>query len=364
MKKIITCESVFRGHPDKVCDQISDAILDACLEQDKNSRVAIECAIIDDMVWLFGEISTTAKVDYTRVAKKVLREVGYEGEFYILEKISKQSNDIALGVDKDGAGDQGVMFGYAEDNNSNFMPYPLMLAHEISRKMEFLRKEKYPHIFGSDGKCQVSAIYDNDSFIAIDTIVVSIQTKENVLLKIIEPIIVNEVLNTLGICLESTKILINPTGAFVVGGSYADSGLTGRKIIVDTYGGVARHGGGAFSGKDPSKVDRSGALYCRYIAKAIVKAQLAKKCEVNVAYSIGIAEPVSISVNSFGTGNDEYILKLIKENFDFRPANIKKELNLLNIKYYPLACYGAFGRNEYPWEQVDEKAKILQAQKT
>ena len=362
MKEVITCESVFRGHPDKVCDQISDAILDACLEQDKNSRVAIECAIKDDVVWLFGEISTKANIDYKGVAKRVLCDVGYEGEFHILEKISKQSSDIALGVDKEGAGDQGMMFGYAEDNNSNFMPIPLMLAHEISRRMEDLRKSKYTHFFGSDGKCQVSATYEDGELISIDTIIVSTQTKDDVLIEDLEQIIKNEVLNYFNYDLSNTRILINPTGAFVIGGSFADSGLTGRKIIVDSYGGVAHHGGGAFSGKDPSKVDRSGAYYCRYVAKAIVKAGLAKRCEVGVAYSIGVAEPVSISVNTFGTGNDELLVELIKKNFDFKPASIKKELNLLNTKYEPLACYGHFGRDDLnvAWEQADEKAKALQ----
>lgn len=298
MKKVVTCESVFRGHPDKVCDQISDAILNACLEQDKNSRVAIECAIKDDVVWLFGEISTKASVDYSKIAKRVLQDVVYEGKFKILETISKQSNDIALGVDKEGAGDQGMMFGYAEENTLNFMPIPLMIAHKISCKMEELRKKDYPILFGSDGKCQVSATYEDDTLISIDTIIISVQTKAKFKAGDIEQIIINEILNRLSYALTSTRILINPTGAFVIGGSYADSGLTGRKIIVDTYGGVAHHGGGAFSGKDPSKVDRSGAYYCRYVAKAIVKAGLAKRCEVGVAYSIGVAEPVSISVNT------------------------------------------------------------------
>lgn len=361
MKRIVTCESVFRGHPDKVCDQISDAILDACLKEDKKSRVACECAIKDNQVWLFGEITTNANVDYKEVAKRVLKDIGYDEEFVIREDISKQSNDIALGVDKEGAGDQGMMFGYAEH-----MLVPLMIAHTISNAMEALRKNKYSHLFGPDGKCQVSVAYDEyDNPVKVETIVVSTQIKEGVSLDEIKPIIYEEVLRPIVNGIDDVRVLINQTGAFVIGGPYADSGLTGRKIIVDTYGGVAHHGGGAFSGKDPSKVDRSGAYYCRYVAKALVEAGIAKRCEVGVAYLIGVAEPVSISVNTYDTcyASDEELVEFIKKNFDFTPANIRKELKLDEVKYEPLAYYGHFGRSDLnvAWEHVHEKAKELQA---
>jgi S-adenosylmethionine synthetase len=365
MEKVITCESVFRGHPDKVCDQISDAILDACLKQDKNSRVAIECAIKDNEVWLFGEITTKAIVDYSLITKRVLLDIGYKENFNIRESISKQSDDIALGVDKEGAGDQGMMYGYAEENNYGYMPVPLMLAHDIGKKIDSLRKTKYPHLFGADGKCQVSTTYQDDKLTRINTIVVSAQTLEGVSVEDIKPIIINEVLGNLLNDIEGIKILINPTGAFVKGGPYADSGLTGRKIIVDTYGGVAHHGGGAFSGKDPSKVDRSAAYYCRYVAKSIVVAGLAKRCEVGVSYSIGVAEPVSISINTFGTATitEEQIKELILKHFDFKPKSIIEELHLKDVNYEALASYGHIGREELnvPWECVDEKAKILRS---
>lgn len=365
MEKIITCESVFRGHPDKVCDQISDAILDACLKQDKNSRVAIECAIKDNEVWLFGEITTNAIVNYSLIAKRVLLDIGYKETFIIRETISRQSNDIALGVDKEGAGDQGMMYGYAENNNYGYMPVPLMLAHDIGKRIDILRKTKYPHLFGADGKCQVTATYTNDKLTRINTIVVSAQTLEGVSIEEIKPIIIDEVLSYLLNGIDDIKILINPTGVFVKGGPYADSGLTGRKIIVDTYGGVARHGGGAFSGKDPSKVDRSTAYYCRYVAKAIVVAGLASRCEVGVSYSIGIAEPVSISINTFGTATipEEQIKELVLKHFDFKPKSIIEELHLKDVNYEALASYGHIGREELnvPWECVDEKAKVLRS---
>lgn len=361
MKKI-TCESVFRGHPDKVCDQISDAILDACLKQDKEARVAVECAIKDKEVWLFGEISSKADIDYSVIVKRVLKDVGYEGEYRIHQKISGQSEDIALGVNKNGAGDQGMMFGYAEKNAYNYMPIPLMLTHQIGKKMDELRKEKYNGLFGSDGKCQVTVNADQNGKTDIDTVIVSVQTKSGVALTDIQTMIYEEVLKPiLKQELSNVRILINPTGSFVKGGAEADAGLTGRKIIVDTYGGVAHHGGGAFSGKDPSKVDRSAAYYCRYVAKSLVRAGLVERCEVGVAYSIGIAEPVSIQIDTFGTGDEEALLEFIKTHFDFTPANIKKELRLLDVEYEPLSCYGHFGRDDLnvPWEDVDEKAKEL-----
>jgi S-adenosylmethionine synthetase len=363
---VIASESVFSGHPDKVCDQISDAILDAILEQDKNARVAVETAIKDDLVFVFGEVTTTANVDYKDIAKKKLFEIGYEDNFGVMEKISKQSPDIALGVDSNetheqGAGDQGIMFGYACNETRELMPLPIMLANRLSQEIDKSRKEQYSHIFGLDGKCQVSVAYENDKPKKVHTIVVSAQTKSWIRRELYEDIIINEILpkvfdhNTI----NEADILINPTGEFVIGGPYADSGLTGRKIIVDTYGGYAKHGGGAFSGKDVSKVDRSAAYYARYVSKAVVGANLATRCELQLSYAIGIAKPVSVYVNTFGTGVicDDKIQKLITEVFDFRPQSIRKELNLDSVKFQELAKYGHFGREDLDvrWEHVDDK---------
>jgi S-adenosylmethionine synthetase len=307
--QVITSESVFSGHPDKVCDQISDAILDALLEQDKNSRVAVETAIKDDLVIVFGEVTTTATVDYSDIAKHKLKEIGYDDEFIVMEKISKQSPDIALGVNstdshEQGAGDQGIMFGYACNETQEYMPLPIMLANQISKEMDIIRKEKYSHIFGPDGKCQVSVAYENGRPKNVKTIIISAQTKAQIKKELYEDIIINEVLIKVFDydTIMKAEVLINPTGEFVIGGPYADSGLTGRKIIVDTYGGYARHGGGAFSGKDVSKVDRSAAYYARYVAKAVVGAGLATHCEVHLSYAIGLAKPMSVLVNTFDTG--------------------------------------------------------------
>ena len=279
--QIITSESVFSGHPDKVCDQISDAILDAILEQDKNARVAVETAIKDELVFVFGEVTTTAKVDYTHIAKQKLKEIGYEDEFVVMEKISKQSTDIALGVNsteshEQGAGDQGIMFGYACNETQEFMPLPIMLANQISKEMDKIRKEKYSHIFGPDGKCQVSVGYENGRPKKVQTIVVSAQTQPGVFLEQAEDIIINEVLTKVFDfdTIIDAEVLINPTGDFVIGGPYADLGLTGRKIILDTYGGYAKHGGGAFSGKDVSKVDRSTALLRKIRCKSRCRGRL------------------------------------------------------------------------------------------
>ncbi len=367
--KIITSESVFKGHPDKICDQISDAILDAHLEQDRNARVAVETAIKDDVVFIFGEVTSKASVNYKEVVLDTLKEIGYDDPFDVIEKISKQSDDIALGVNhtndhEQGAGDQGLMFGYACKETPELMPLPIVVAHDIARSIDELRKAKYGHVFGPDGKCQVSVVYENDEPIAYETIVVSAQTKHGIQLDYAKEIILDEVLKPLiGEDLSHIQVLINTTGAFVVGGPYGDSGLTGRKIIVDTYGGYAKHGGGAFSGKDVSKVDRSAAYYARFVAKALVAANLADRCEVSVSYSIGVANPVSVSVDTFGTGvtSDEVLLKLIKENFNFTPSSIIKELNLDKVKFKPLAAYGHIGRVDLDvaWEQVDAKAKQL-----
>ena len=368
--QVITSESVFSGHPDKVCDQISDAILDAILEQDKNARVAVETAIKDDLVFVFGEVTTTAKVDYAEIAKQKLKEIGYEDEFVVMEKISKQSVDIALGVNsteshEQGAGDQGIMFGYACNETQEFMPLPIMLANQISKEMDAIRKEKYSHIFGPDGKCQVSVGYENDRPNKVLTIVISAQTKSWIRKELYEGLIINEVLTKVFDfdTIIDAEVLINPTGEFVIGGPKADSGLTGRKIIVDTYGGYARHGGGAFSGKDVSKVDRTAAYYARYVSKAVVGAGLATHCEVSLSYAIGVAEPTSILVNTFDTGVtvDEEIQTLVRRAFDFRPANMKKELKLDKVKFQPLASYGHFGREDLNvrWEHVDDKINEL-----
>ena len=368
--QVITSESVFSGHPDKVCDQISDAILDAILEQDKKARVAVETAIKDDFVLVFGEVTTTAKVDYKEVAINKLKEIGYDETFNVLEKISRQSPDIALGVDtredhEQGAGDQGIMFGYACNETKELMPLPIMLANQISKEMDKARKEKYSHIFGPDGKCQVSVEYEKGKPKKVKTVVVSAQTKSWIKRELYEDIIINEVLTKVldEKAIREAVILINPTGEFVIGGPYADSGLTGRKIIVDTYGGYAKHGGGAFSGKDVSKVDRSGAYYARYVAKAIVRANLADRCEVQLGYVIGISNPVSIHINTFNTGviSDEAIQELVSKIFDFRPSMIRKELLLNEVKYQDLAKYGHCGREDLNvvWESVDLKAKQL-----
>jgi S-adenosylmethionine synthetase len=370
--KIITSESVFSGHPDKICDQISDAILDAILEQDQKARVAVNSAIKDNQIFVFGEVTTSAIVNYTGVAKQVLKDIGYEEEFNMFEKISKQSTDIALGVNEtsdhqQGAGDQGMMYGFACNETPELMPLPIMIAHEISKEIDFLRKSKYNHIFGPDGKCQVSVRYIDGKPVGYDTIIVSAQTKPGVELSMAKGIIIEEVLKPIiGQNLSDINILINPTGAFVVGGPYGDSGLTGRKIIVDTYGGYARHGGGAFSGKDVSKVDRSASYYARYVAKALVEAELADRCEVCVSYSIGVADPVALSIETFGTGKltDDELLAIIKKHFDFTPANIRKELEFENVKFQALATYGHIGREDLPvrWEHVEDKAKELRSE--
>ncbi|HCB67697.1 MAG TPA: methionine adenosyltransferase [Acholeplasmataceae bacterium] len=367
--KIITSESVFSGHPDKICDQISDAILDVILEQDPLARVAVESAIKDDLIVIFGEVTTTAKVEYSEIAKQVLKDIGYDDAFCVLEKISKQSPDIALGVNEtldhqQGAGDQGMMYGFACKETPELMPLPIVVAHDIAKEVDTLRKTKYNHIFGPDGKCQVSVRYLEGKPFAYDTIIVSAQTRPNANLIVAKEIIIEEVLKPMiGKDLSGINILINPTGAFVIGGPYGDTGLTGRKIIVDTYGGYAKHGGGAFSGKDVSKVDRSASYYARYVAKALVAAELADTCEVCVSYSIGIANPVAVSVDTFGTGilADEDLLQLVKQYFNFTPANIMKELEFEKVKFQKLAAYGHMGREDLPvrWEHVEVKAAEL-----
>ena len=359
---IKTSESVLKGHPDKICDGIADYILTELLKQDKDTRAGIECLIKDELLVIAGEVSTKAVVDYKELAKACLEDIGLNSnEFEIIEKISVQSSDIALGVNIGGAGDQGIMYGYAENGTEEFMPLPIILSRKLAVKLDELNT-KETTLFGKDGKCQVSVKYDKDKPVAITAVVVSLQSKpgikreiyEVLILKAIKETIPNELINS------ETKILINPTGEFVKGGSYADSGLTGRKLQCDSYGGLALHGGGAWSGKDFSKVDRSASYYARYIAKNIVAANLADKCEIGIAYAIGIKEPVSVSIHTFGTGaiGEDSLLEIIHQVFNFEPRRIIEEINYTDL--YKLSAYGHVGVliETLPWERLD-KVDIL-----
>lgn len=367
--KIITSECVFRGHPDKIADQISDRILDECLAQDKNSRVAVETLIKNNLIVLAGEVTTNANISYKNVALSVLKDLGYENldNFEFIIEISKQSPDIALGVDKDGAGDQGIMYGFATSESKELMPLPIVIARKIAIKMDELTKE-IPELFGKDGKCQVSIAYDeDDNPVKVITIIVSQQTQPNVDREFYTSFIIEECLKKVipsWLITGETKVLINSTGEFVKGGAYADSGLTGRKIICDTYGGVGRHGGGAFSGKDPTKVDRCAAYYARYVAKNVVAAGLARKCEVQVAYAIGVAKPVAVNIETFGTSKytNGQIKEVVLKFFNFTPKAIRTEILNDDISYYDLAKYGHVGRSDIrvPWERTN-KAYILKA---
>ena len=375
---IFTSESVSAGHPDKVCDQISDAILDAALSQDENSRVAVETLVKDNQVVLAGEITTGAKIDYEDVVRKTIIGIGYDRDEYgfnghncsISNLLGKQSQDIKQGVDESenreqGAGDQGLMFGYAENSTKELMPAPIMLAHQLVRRQaELLLNESIPWL-RPDAKSQVSCIYDGNEIVGIDAVVLSTQhdkgisltdLRKSVLEEIIKPILPEKWLT------NETQYHINPTGNFEIGGPVGDAGLTGRKIIVDTYGGMARHGGGAFSGKDPSKVDRSAAYATRYVAKNIVAAGLATRCEIQVSYAIGVAEPTSISVDTFGTGkkSNQEIEQLIRKHFDLRPKGLIDMLDLKRPIYQQTASYGHFGRTEdsISWEKTD-RAHLL-----
>lgn len=381
MRTIFTSESVTEGHPDKVCDQISDAVLDELLLQDKYSRVACETAVNTGLVLIMGEITTKGYADIANIARKKISEIGYNNvadgfnskSCAVLLSVDEQSSDIAMGVDKAleakdgdssvtaGAGDQGMMFGYACDETKTLMPMPIFLAHKLTKALATNRKNGNLGFLMPDGKAQVSCEYEDGAVKRVDTVVVSTQHKDYINIEelrkrvreeIIDKTIPAEYLD------ENTKYFINPTGRFVIGGPQGDSGLTGRKIIVDTYGGCARHGGGAFSGKDPSKVDRSAAYYGRYVAKNIVAAGLAKKCEIIVAYAIGVANPVSIAVDTHGTGTvgDDKIIEIIKKHFDFRPQSIIEELDLLRPIYGKTAAYGHFGREDLdvPWEKTDK----------
>ena len=359
---IKTSESVLKGHPDKICDQVADYILTELIKQDKDSRSGIECLIKDELLVIAGEITTKAVVDYSELVKACLENIGLDSnEFDILEKISIQSSDIALGVDIGGAGDQGIMYGYAETGTDELMPLPIVLSRKLALELDEL-KTKEANIFGKDGKCQISVRYENDLPVEVTAVVVSLQTRpgivrdsyEPLIRKVIDESIPNELVNV------ETKILINPTGEFVKGGSYADSGLTGRKLQCDSYGGLALHGGGAWSGKDFSKVDRSASYYARYIAKNIVASGLASKCKIGIAYAIGINEPVGVSINTFGTGTvtEDKLLNVIHQTFNFEPKSITKEIGTNN--FYELSSYGHVGvlMDKLPWERLD-KVKVL-----
>ena len=391
-KRLFTSESVTEGHPDKMCDQISDAILDALMEQDPMSRVACETTTTTGMVLVMGEITTNAYVDIQKIVRDTVKEIGYtRGKFGfdaetcgVITAIDEQSGDIALGVDKAleakehtmdddeidaiGAGDQGMMFGYATDETPELMPYPISLAHKLARKLTEVRKNGTLSYLRPDGKTQVTVEYDeNDVPKRLDAVVLSTQHDPDVTQEQIHEDIKKYVFDTVlpaEMVDENTKFFINPTGRFVIGGPHGDSGLTGRKIIVDTYGGMARHGGGAFSGKDCTKVDRSAAYAARYVAKNIVAAGLAKKCEIQLSYAIGVAHPTSIMVDTFGTSkvSDEKLVEIIRENFDLRPAGIIKMLDLRRPIYKQTAAYGHFGRTDIDlsWEKTD-KVDVLKA---
>lgn len=393
-KRLFTSESVTEGHPDKIADQVSDAILDAILKDDPNARVACETTVTTGMALIAGEISTTTYVDIPKVVRETIKEIGYTRAKYgydyetmaILTAIDEQSPDIAQGVDKaleyrdkdseeeieaTGAGDQGLMFGYATNETETYMPLAIYLSHQLAKRLSDVRKDGTLNYLRPDGKVQVTVEYDeNDNPVRIDTIVVSTQHAEDVTLeqiqedikaRVIYPTVPENLIN------EQTKFYINPTGRFVIGGPQGDAGLTGRKIIVDTYGGYARHGGGCFSGKDPTKVDRSAAYAARYVAKNIVAAGLADQCEVQLAYAIGVAEPVSIAIDTFGTGkvSEGQLVEAVRKHFDLRPAGIIKMLDLKQPIYKQTAAYGHFGRTDvlFPWEKLDKVEELKDAVK-
>ena len=374
-KYLFTSESVSEGHPDKICDQVSDAILDACLEKDPKSRVAVECLTKTGMVVVAGELTTEAYVNIPQVVRRTLHDIGYTESRYgieyetcaVLVHIEEQSGDIAQGVDESkdheqGAGDQGMMFGYATNETEAYMPLPIDLAHKLTMRLSEVRRNKTIPYLGPDGKSQVTVEYVDDKPTRVTTVVISNQHDDDVPHETIERDIIDKVIRPVcGSWLAAdAKFYVNPTGKFVRGGPYADAGVTGRKIIVDTYGGMGRHGGGAFSGKDPSKVDRSGAYACRYIAKNLVAAGLADRCEIQVAYAIGVAEPVSVNVNTFGTGKvpDERIVELVRQVFPLKPAAIIRVLDLQRPIYQKTAAFGHFGRDSFPWERLDKVAQL------
>ena len=387
MKRLFTSESVTEGHPDKICDQISDAGLDSILAKDPMARVACETAVTTGMVLVMGEISTKCYVDIPKLVRETIKEIGYDRAKYgfdcetcsVLTSIDEQSGDIAMGVDEAlesrsgeqddveavGAGDQGMMFGFATNETEEFMPLPIAMAHRLSRRLSEVRKNKTLSYLRPDGKTQVTVEYDDNKVVRIDTIVISTQhgeevsqeqIREDLMEHVIKPVVPAELLD------ENTRYFINPTGRFVVGGPQGDSGLTGRKIIVDTYGGYGRHGGGAFSGKDPTKVDRSAAYAARWVAKNLVAAGVADKLEIQLAYAIGVAKPVSIEIETFGTGkkSEEEIVSIVDKVFDLRPGAIIRDLDLRRPIYKQTAAYGHFGRNDLnlPWEQLNKVEEI------
>lgn len=389
-KKLFTSESVTEGHPDKLCDQISDAILDAILTRDPQAHVACEVTACTGLIHVMGEITTDCYIDIDKEVRRVVNEVGYNNSLYgfngntcgVITSINSQSPDIAMGVehsleeksgnsdaeDEIGAGDQGLMFGFACDETPELMPLPISLAHKLAKRLSFVRKQGILKYLRPDGKTQVTVEYENEKPVRVDTIVVSAQHSEeisseqifcDIVKNVIVPIIPSEMMD------DETRILINPTGRFVIGGPAGDSGLTGRKIIVDTYGGYSRHGGGAFSGKDATKVDRSGAYAARYIAKNIVAAGLAKKCEIQLAYAIGVSRPVSIRVDTFGTSrfSEEVLSRAVSEIFDLRPCAIIEKFNLRDPIYFPLASYGQMGREDLNvgWEKTDKSEELKRA---
>jgi S-adenosylmethionine synthetase len=384
---LFTSESVTEGHPDKLCDQVSDGVLDAIISEDKTCRVACEALTKTGFVMVAGEITTTAKVEFPAIVRDVVKGIGYEDSAMgfdwktcgVLVAIERQSPDIAQGVDghgvythdEQGAGDQGMMFGYACDETPELMPAPIMLAHKLAKRLSDVRKKRIVDFFRPDGKSQVTIRYDEKNQpIAIDAVVISTQHSESVKYKMLREVVMEEIIKPVlptRLVSGKTKYFINPTGRFVVGGPMGDSGLTGRKIIVDTYGGMGRHGGGAFSGKDPSKVDRSACYYARYIAKNLVASGLARRCEVQLAYAIGVAEPVSLLVQSFGTGAlpDDRLSELVQANFDARPGALIRELDLRRPIFRKTAAYGHFGRSdaEFTWERTDRAEALREAAK-
>ena len=386
MRRLITSESVTEGHPDKICDRISDSILDECLRQDKNSRVACETVTATGLVLVVGEISTEAYAPIEKIVRDTIKEIGYDdpklgfdySNVAVVTSLIEQSPDIALGVnnsqeykisnekyDKIGAGDQGIIFGYADDETDSYLPASVSYANKLAMKLAEVRKNKTLSYLRPDGKTQVTVEYEDDKLVRIDSIVISSQHTEEVSLETIREDIIREVIDKVidpSLMDENTKIYVNPTGKFVVGGPKGDSGLTGRKIIVDAYGGYSKSGGGAFSGKDPTKVDRSAAYMARYAAKNMVAAGLCHKLEIGISYAIGVAHPLSIYVDSLGTGiyDDEKLLEIVKENFDFRPQAIIDHLDLLRPIYKKTSSYGHFGRNDedFTWEKLDKVEKL------